>query len=132
MRILFVGSNPSTTSTHEDAFHESTRSGKLLSSWFKDIDADKLYVNVADYKTDNNKPLKRSEIIASLGSLSKKIADIRPDKIVALGKTASTALTLLRSTFFELPHPSGCNRLLNDPNYIKEKIKRLVEFINEP
>jgi uracil-DNA glycosylase len=61
-----------------------------------------------------------------------KIDVILPDKIVALGKTAEKALTLLGYDFYAMPHPSGLNRKLNDKDYIEEKIKGLRDYINKP
>ena len=32
--------------------------------------------------------------------------------------------------YFAMPHPSGLNRQLNDPEFIEEKIKRLIEYMS--
>lgn len=127
--VLFVGSNPSNASTMDVAFHGSTKSSKILSQWISNI-KDKLpvYINVMSKKTENNRPLKKSEINSNLDQLSKMLDTIKPDYVVALGKTASTALTLLRVTHYDMPHPSGRNRKLNNKQYVAEKIKGLVEF----
>lgn len=131
MTILFVGSNPSNTSITTDAFHSSTNSSRILSGWVKDIQGDKVHINVSNEKTEGNRALKQSEIKASLERLSEDIKRIAPVRIVALGKTATRALTLLQLTFYEMPHPSGMNRLLNDPAYVAQKIKELTEFCNQ-
>jgi uracil-DNA glycosylase len=124
--ILFVGSNPSTASTTDQAFHKSTRSCKILTEWTKDIPGEKRYTNVVHQRTKDNKPLSTAEIKASLPRLA---ADLKgATKIVALGKTAAKALSMLGVQFCEMPHPSGRNRLLNDPDYVAEKIKRLQEY----
>ena len=128
--ILFVGSNPSNASADETAFHASTKSNKILASWCKDIIGEKIYINVLDKKTEGNRPLKLKEIKSNLDRLAEDINRIAPTRIIALGKTSSTALTLLGLKFFELPHPSGCNRLLNNPIYVSQKIKKLVEYCN--
>jgi uracil-DNA glycosylase len=52
-----------------------------------------------------------------------------PWRIVALGKTAEKALTLLRYNFYVMSHPSGLNRQLNDPKFVEEKIKGLREYL---
>jgi len=69
-----------------------------------------------------------SEIHSNLATLSSQLAALAPNKIVALGKTAAKALTLLHLEFYEMPHPSGCNRKLNNKEYVAEKIKGLIEF----
>lgn len=127
---LFVGSNPSQASTCDAAFHGSTRSSAILTSWCKNLDAILMHTNVLDKKTDDNRPLKKSEISANLDDLRSKIDSIKPDRLVALGKTAAAALQLLGVDFYEMPHPSGRNRMLNDPSYVAEKVRGLTEFVN--
>jgi uracil-DNA glycosylase len=128
--ILFVGSNPSNASAVDAAFHGSAKSSHILSSWCKDLSGTLMYINVMNEKTENNRALKSSEIKSNLSRLSEDIAHIKPDRIVALGKTSTAALTLLQVVFYEMPHPSGNNRKLNNIPYVEEKIKRLVEFCN--
>lgn len=130
MRVLFIGSNPSQVSPNNKAFDPSTRSGKILSEWISHMHGSSSieFINVSDTPTPGNKSLSKSDIKASLPSLQDKITTHKPDKIIALGKTASNALTLLRLQYLEMPHPSGCNFKLNDPNYVVEKIKGLVEY----
>ena len=129
-KILFVGSNPSTASVDNSAFHEDTRSGKILMGWIKDIQGSISFVNVADQKTKSNKSLTKAEIKANIEKLKGKIDSIAPQRIVALGKTATYALTLLHLNFYEMPHPSGRNRILNNSNYIEEKIKGLRKYLS--
>jgi uracil-DNA glycosylase len=126
--ILFIGSNTSNASADNSAFHPSTKSRKILDSWCQDIVGIKAYLNVLDKKTEDNRPLTQEEIKVNISRLAEDIKKINPDKIIALGKTASKAVSLLGLKFLELPHPSGMNRLLNDPQYVEEKIKELVEF----
>lgn len=126
--VLFVGSNPSNASTVDAAFHGSTKSSKILTRWTKDIDAIKIYINVLNEKTENNRPLKNSEIKSNLPQLKTNIQAINPDRVVALGKTAAKALTLLHIAHYEMPHPSGRNRKLNDKNYEEQKVKGLTEY----
>ena len=79
--------------------------------------------------TDKNRPLKTSEIHQNLDRLSLLILEKKPTKIVALGNTAVKALTLLRADFYQMPHPSGRNRQLNDKLFVEERIKGLIDFI---
>lgn len=129
--ILFVGSNPSNSSMTDSAFHGSTKSSQILSGWVAEIKGLKVHVNVLNKKTDNNRPLKTSEIKANLEQLASNVNGIKPDRIVALGKTAAKALTLLHLAFYEMPHPSGRNRKLNDKNYEAQKVKGLVEYCSQ-
>jgi len=100
MKVLFVGSNPSQSSTSTLPFWQDSKSRKVIDGWMSNIiqdDQDSIcFANVSDHPTDKNRPLKMREVRASLNYLLLKIEEIKPDRIVALGNTASTALTLLR------------------------------------
>ncbi len=126
--VLFVGSNPSNASLCDTAFHGSTRSSQILTRWCQDIPLGKMMVNVLTKKTENNRPLTIAEIKEALPQLQSTIDALSPCKVIALGKTAARALTLLRQPHYEMPHPSGRNRKLNDKKYEAEKVKGLIEF----
>ena len=134
MKIIFVGSNPSWASKVSKAFDLSTCSGRTLMGWTHQIGGHNLYryANVVDKPTPNNRPLKASEIKDNIPQLKIWLEKYEGDKIVALGKTAAKALTLLRLPFYDMPHPSGLNRLLNDPEYVAQKLKGLKEFLLSP
>lgn len=131
--ILLIGSNPSIRSPDNSPFHAATRSRMILDEWFADLQGHmKAFINVTDIVKADNKPLTGSEIQAALPALKLRLEEFKGFKFVALGKTAARACELAGVKFLEMPHPSGMNRKLNDPEYVKEKIKRLAEFISEP
>lgn len=138
-KIVFVGSNPSQRSSSIVPFWYDTKSNKVLQGWLNEvvfaseqpITESLHYLNVSNQPTPGNRPLKISEIRANLDRLNTDInINVVPDKIIALGKTAEKALTLLGLEFYAMPHPSGLNRLLNDPKYVEEKIKGLKAYLN--
>lgn len=55
-------------------------------------------------------PMSEEELQATLA----KVKDLPMPKIVALGKMATWALDKIEMPYFELPHPSGLNRKVND------------------
>lgn len=55
-------------------------------------------------------PMSKDELEAHLA----KVKSIAMPKIVALGKMATWALDKIEMPYFELPHPSGLNRKVND------------------
>lgn len=126
--ILFVGSNPSHSSISNTAFHEETPSSKILTGWANNLTGMKMAINVQNEKTEDNRPLTKSEIKANLPRLAEDIRIINATKVVALGKTAAAALSAIGISFYEMPHPSGCNRLLNDKEFVAGKIKGLIEY----
>ena len=131
--ILIVGSNPSQQSKSYSAFANDSKSRSTLDKWFSFINTDSTYsimfTNVYDRPTSNNRALSKYEIKSHLPKLHDYIVESNPDYIIALGNTADIALTLLRLSFYKMPHPSGLNRQLNDPLYIQEKIKGLRQFL---
>jgi uracil-DNA glycosylase len=131
--ILFLGSNPSKSSISTLPFWEDSRSRKILDSWLNKIQLDQScsirFMNVSDSPTENNRPLKMKEIRLESNRLNNLIKEIKPIKIVALGKTAEIALTMLQLPHLTMPHPSGKNFQLNDKKFVEEKIKRLGEYL---
>jgi hypothetical protein len=52
------------------------------------------------------------------------------DKVIALGNIPSVVLDKLSVKHFKLPHPSGLNRLLNDPQYQIEQLDLCRNYIH--
>jgi uracil-DNA glycosylase len=96
-------------------------------SWIEGIDAEFVFLNVSDEKTKNNKSLSKAQVKDCIFSLKQKLDHYPNAKIIALGKTAEQALLMLKvENFLSIPHPSGLNRSLNDPETLrltKENIK---------
>ena len=131
-KIMLVGSNPSTKALSRIAFSPCTKSGRLVEQWlapFEKLISSRVNMNVYDKPTENNRPLNAEEIKSGCNNLQNAIKIFEPDVIVAFGKTAARALTLLGIEHYEMPHPSGLNRQLNDPRYIEEKLKGLEALL---
>lgn len=139
-KVVLIGSNPSQKSGSILPFWYDAKSTAVINKWMEQVHKDDNielesvhFGNVANIVTPNNRPLKMSEIKAALPRLDKFInVDVVPDKVIALGRTAEKALTLLGIPHYAMPHPSGLNRLLNDPAYVTEKINGLKEYLREP
>jgi len=128
LTILFIGSNPSHTASSTEAFTEDTVSGRILRSWIEGISGTILFDNIVSQITENNRPLNSNEMALASVSLLERIKRINPDRLVALGKSASNTLQKLNLKFFEMPHPSGLNRKLNDKAYCDEKLSALKQY----
>lgn len=138
MKVLLIGSNPSQSSKSTKPFWYDSRSMKTITKWFdrmRVIDPNFPaiesihFANVANYATLNNKALTVTQIKAELPGLKDKIQEVAPDRVIALGKTAGKALGLLGIDFFDMPHPSGLNRQLNDPAFLEEKLNGLKNHL---
>ena len=133
-KVVFIGSNPSERSSSVVPFWHDTSSNKILSSWIGQIDVNTIesfhYLNVANYVTPGNRPLKISEIKMEISSLRERLGELGDVKIIALGNSAQKAMTLMGVDFFAMPHPSGLNRQLNNLKYVEEKIKGLRFYLS--
>lgn len=130
MKVLIIGSNPSQKSPDETPFHKSTQSRTILDKWFDGWDVEFTFTNVSSTPTDNNRPLRVSEIRDNLPALRETIDSHRDHKIVTLGKTAERALNMLELDFFAAPHPSGCNRQLNDQEFVADMLCKLRKYLS--
>lgn len=127
-KILFIGSNPSVKAANDAAFSADTGSGRILRSWIQGIEGTILFDNIVSQKTENNRPLNSSEKAEAKASLSERIKEVNPDRLVALGKAAAGVLSELGLKYLEMPHPSGLNRKLNDKVYTQNMIDALKEY----
>jgi hypothetical protein len=135
MKVLVLGSNPSSRSPDKTAFNPMTRSGKMmrgLMSAVQDENLEIVYANVSDEPTPKNRPLLVSEIHASLATLKEKLVGI--DKVIVVGNTAAYAVTLLSISgmdlkFLQVAHASGRCRKWNDAAYKEQALEKLREFI---
>ena len=113
MKLLIVGQNPSMGTT-----------GKSLRNLYKWIDTPIFsFTNVSIHKS--KKPLKKSEY--QLERLCTECQNY--DKIITLGNTANEALSLLGIQHFQLPHPSGLNRKLNNKEYLTKVLSECQKYL---
>lgn len=129
-KILVIGCNPSVKSPDNTAFHPSTRSRMTIDRWLSDLDADVCFMNIYDRKTRGNRPLTRKELKSLEDPVFFRLKSFKNHKIITLGRAAEEVLTSLGLSFLAIPHPSGLNRQLNDPEFMGEKIKRLREYLS--
>ena len=128
MRVLLVAANPATEA--QIAFPlAGTRSEKTFLKWVQKLGVSFPYpywtINASCKvaKTTSSLRVKdyNLELIRKLGS--------SVDKVVALGKYASEGCRRAGIEHFMLPHPSGLNRKLNDPNFIEEELNKCRMYL---
>lgn len=127
MNVIIVGSNPSQRSAETGAFCPSTKSRTTLDSWFKGINVNLDYDNVVDYVTENNRPLRISEIRGAIPELKQRLSSY--NRIITVGKTAAKALEMTGLDHFQAPHPSGLNRFWNDQEAAADMIERIRDYV---
>ncbi len=129
-KVLLIGCNPSVKSPDNTPFHASTRSRIIIDRWFQGIDADISFMNLTDEKRSGNRAFTRKELISLEDPVFLRLKSFQNHRIITLGKAPETVIKALGIDFFAMPHPSGLNRLLNDPAYIEEKIKKLRGYLS--
>ncbi len=132
MKVLFVGSNPSIKNNDTNVPFEGTRSQKILDIWIRFLQlADYKIVNILDKVTENNRPLTKREIRNCILTFKDKLVGVEYDKIIALGKSASMALKLLKIDHYTMPHPSGRNRQLNSKDFVDKTLNECKVYLYE-
>ena len=114
IEVLFVGDEPSPKCFDKTIAFVGTRSYTILLEWWK-----KLWpIGIAVENSHNKQCLKNIKYYHNLNY-----------KVVALGNKASARLTKMGIEHFKLPHPSGRNRKLNDPNFIDSELEKCNNYI---
>lgn len=128
--VLLVGSNPSIRCPDPSVPFVGTRSGSKLDQWKAELGSYRfIEINACRLVTEDNRRPKTSEL--DLEGLRAAIMEVRPRAVVALGKTAADALRRLGAGFFEMPHPSGRNRLLNDRSYERMMVRDCKRWLEQ-
>jgi len=113
-KILVVGINPSTK--------QNSKSIKRLNDWIGQLD-------VIYYSFINCIDSPGKYTVKDINYDFVEQACHGYDKILALGSLPSSALTKLNIKHFMLPHPSGLNRLLNNPSYIINELSKCKRYL---
>jgi uracil-DNA glycosylase family 4 len=142
-KVVFLGSNPSCSSPFLDPFSHCKSANTMLNQWIPamGLTRDQVYfMNVANYKTPKNRPLKQAEISWEARRLRQLLDG---QVVVTLGKAAQKAVAIAFKEFvarlgadgyvihedfplkgwIRMPHPSGRNRQLNDRAYVEKVLE---------
>lgn len=123
--VLLVGSNPPRQENVDRAFVE-TRSGRVLDSWKESWGSYRyVAVNASDLvQRSGDVPAKHVRL-----GFCDYLVECGADRFVALGKVAARALKKAGVSFFEMPHPSGRNRKLNDKDWTADVVRKCGEYL---
>ena len=121
-KLIFVGLNPSRVPISRS----KGSSYKRFHSWLDYLGLD--YVSFTNLSSDPNWDFKyKSFDHESIRELLDGYT-----KIVAWGSKVSDYLTRLNNyEHYILPHPSGLNRLLNNPMYVESKLEGCKRYLEE-
>lgn len=129
--VVVVGSNPSKQSPDCTPFHKKTKSRQSVDKWLEGINCEIIYMNIVDYKTESNKPLRLSQInVVETRNKFTKLTEYQYCKIISCGDLADKALKAAKIVHFAMPHPSGLCRFWNDKEASEAKIKEMLLWLN--
>lgn len=129
--VLFVGSNPSIHCFNPSVAFVGTKSLTTLELWISEIRLNMQYYfpyHMANASSRITSTPKISDM--DLESLGIYCEYVQPFAVIALGKYAVKACKKMGWEYFELPHPSGLNRKLNDKNYVKTALKQCSDYLS--
>lgn len=116
-RVLIVGINPSSADPSK-----TSQSIKKLCRWTEQLGLTYFsFVNCIPRPG----PYKESDVDYDM----LRECSVGYEKVIALGKFPSSALKKIKVEHFELPHPSGLNRKLNDKSYETEILEKCRDYI---
>lgn len=109
--VLFVGDKPCKDNISIYVPFVGARSYKRLLEWMYEMDVDVTRIGFVN-------------------AVHVKAADLKQaDRVVALGTVAAKAVREYRRDLFELPHPSGKNRVINNKKLMKEALEQCKKYI---
>lgn len=124
--IIFVGDEPSAKNIDPNVPFVGTQSYKRLLGWIWEMD-----INISDVTLLNQNKLDINYVNGDVYYDRTFIDNECNITFIALGKKAAEKLDGSYVRFFDLPHPSGRNRKLNDKKYVKQILKQCKEWLNE-
>jgi len=114
--VVFVGDKPSRTNVDSRIAFVGAKCFPRLVEWIRFLKPD-YYVC---YNISTPEDFGKIENLKSAGF-----------KVVALGAKAAEILDGYNIVHFQLPHPSGRNRLLNDRAYVERELKVCYDYIHD-
>lgn len=116
LKVLVLGCNPSKKGGKSQTL-------KKLDKWLDFLDLKYVsFCNVSHtYGPVNVKDIDHEYVRSIVGSYK---------KILTLGVTSSRVLSVMGIQHFGLPHPSGCNRNLNDKSYETQKLINCKKYLS--
>lgn len=115
MKVLIIGSNPSPKNTDPKVPFIGTRSWPRLVDWCEFLNINLIESTLINVSDTIGKLTKKD---INYGRTTEYVRDAINDNvpIIVLGRVAEKVVKVITSQYIYLPHPSGRNRTLNDPD----------------
>lgn len=118
--LLIVGESASKQDP-DGVLSLGSQSGRRFAQWLQILDPEGHYETSYINALKDGKVQRRELEQACKGA----------DAVVTLGSVAADKLTDITPHFWMLPHPSGLNRLLNDPLYVEYKLSGVAFLLKK-
>lgn len=129
MKVLLVGQNPSRHNLDPKIAFKGSKSFKVIEEWVQEMSlSDCGYMLVNAFPKVNQK-YKKADVEVAISRVKNYMEMIKPQKVIALGKMAAKVLKKANIEHFELPHPSGLNRKLNNVEWLQEELHKARNYV---
>jgi uracil-DNA glycosylase len=122
--VLFVGQSLPKGRAADEVPFDGTLSGKRLARWIETLRCPTHTIVNACAKPGASKASR--EDVAALRSY---VAELKPEKVVALGAVAAKALDQAEVHHWKLPHPSGRNLKINDARAVQNNLEECRKWL---
>lgn len=122
MKIIFLGSNPSSLNEDPTIPFVGSKSWPILKAWIKQMNLvqdDCHFFNCSDRVLDKGEKLTAADINRDTLHQLAYMLEAGDCKLIALGNFVHDILDAQAIEHFHLPHPSPLNRQLNDKNFVR-------------
>lgn len=129
MKVLLVGQNPSRHNLDPKVAFKGSKSFKVIEDWVQEMSLIESAYMIVNAFPKVNQTYKKKDIELAVDRINHYMKIVKPNKVVALGRMAAKVLKKANIDHFELPHPSGLNRKLNDVEWLQEELNKAREYI---
>lgn len=129
MTVLIVGQNPSKHNIDLAKAFVGSKSGRTLMSWITQVGLDQEHNVLVNCSDDTDFKLNKKNTYKAFFKIGGHMAAYQPDKVLSLGKVAHRVLSEAGVNHFELPHPSGRNRKLNDKRWLAKQLRLCKDYV---
>lgn len=129
MKVLLVGQNPSRHNLDPKVAFKGSKSFKVIEDWVQEMSLSECGYMLVNAFPKVNQKYKKIDVEVAVERINHYMNLIKPNKVIALGKMAAKVLKKANIDHFELPHPSGLNRKLNDIEWLQEELRKASDYI---
>lgn len=128
---MLVGQNPSRHNLDPKVAFKGSKSFKVIEDWVNEMSLSECGYMLVNAFPKVNQTYKKADVEVAVERVNHYMKMIKPEKVIALGRMAAKVLKKAKVDYFELPHPSGLNRKLNDVEWLQNELDKAKRYIWE-